>query len=101
MEFKTNSTKLTEEQKTKQQKELAEGILKDVTQRTNLTGGIRRIESGAEEITEQVKGYVAERQRAIGGSEDPKAFLERTDYGNSWEDFQAHQKKMKAKGDGK
>jgi len=98
IEFRNSSTKLTSEQMAAQKKELSDSIVQDVTQRTNMTGGIRRQESGALEITESVKGYVEERQRAIGGTEDAKTFLERTDYGNSIEEYRAHQAKMKAAG---
>jgi hypothetical protein len=96
VEFRNSSTKATTDNVAAQRKELADSIVEDVTQRTNMTGGIRRQEGGALEITENVKGYVEERQRAIGGNEDAKTFLERTDYGNSIEEYNAHQEKLKA-----
>jgi hypothetical protein len=96
IEFRDKSNKLTDEQKTAQRKELTDSVVEDVTSRTNMTGGIRRVESGTEEVTESIKGYVEERQRAIGGNESAKTFLERTDYGNSIEDYVEHQKKLKA-----
>jgi hypothetical protein len=98
IEFRDGARKLTDEQTDANRKALTESVLEDVTQRTNMTGGIRRQESGAEEITEAVKGYVEERQRAIGGDETAKTFMERTDYGNSIEEYTAHQEKLKAAG---
>lgn len=83
------------------QKELVDGVTAKVVQQTNLTGGIRRIAGAEEEITEDLKGYLAERSAAIGKVEDPKDFLGRTDYGNTYEDFQAHQKKLAAAEGGK
>ncbi len=85
-------------------KTLLEEVMTGV--RTNLTGGIRRIEGGGEEVTEAVKGYLEERQRAIGGSESPKEWLARTDYGTpgqatTVEDYEAHQEKLKAAEGGK
>jgi hypothetical protein len=98
VEFRSTATKSNADNAAAQRKELADGIVEDVTQRTNMTGGIRRQEGGTLEITEDIKGYVEERQRAIGGTEDAKTFLERTDYGNSIEEYNAHQEKMKAAG---
>lgn len=68
--------------------------------RSNLTGGIRRIDTGAEEVTEGLKGYLAEREASIGEQNDPKEWLGRTDYGNTIEDYLAHQEKLK-QADGK
>lgn len=88
--------KLSTEEQEAANKAITDQVVETVAQRTNLTGGIRRTESGAEEVTEEVKGYLEERTRAIGGNEDAKEFLQRTNYGNTWEDYQEHQKKMKA-----
>jgi hypothetical protein len=97
IEHKTNAAKVTAEQTEADRKTLTDTITDDVTQRTGMTGGIRRHEAGAAVITEDIKGYVEERQRAIGGTEGAKEFMERTEYGNTLEDYLAHQKTMKEK----
>jgi hypothetical protein len=99
--YRDESQKKAAEAGSEKVKTLVDEVTGKVVQQTNLTGGIRRIEGSGEEITEGVKGYVAERIAAIGGNETPKDFLARTDYGNTLEDFLAHQEKMKAAEGGK
>ena len=93
VEYRETSRKTASEKTNTDTKGLVDATTKEVLQQTNLTGGIRRIDSGTEEVTESVKGYLAERIAALGGSETGKEFLERTDYGSSIEDYLAHQKK--------
>jgi hypothetical protein len=88
--------------------EVAEGIQKTQMDnvmgqvRTNMTGGLRRISGGTEEIPEGLEGYLADRARAIGAEpENPKKWLADRDYGNSYEDYQKHQKKLAAAEGGK
>ncbi len=69
--------------------------------RTNPTGGIRRVDTGTEEVTDELRGYLAERERSIGEKNDPSEWLARTDYGNTIEEYQAHQKKLEAAKGGK
>jgi hypothetical protein len=88
--FRDDSRKTATEKKEGGQKELVDEVLKGV--QTNLTGGIRRISTEGEEVTEELKGYLAERSAAIGENIDPKAWLAQTNYGNTLEDYQAHQK---------
>ncbi len=93
--YRDESRKKTTDSKESNQKELTDGILQQV--QTNMTGGIRRISGGDLEITEELKGYLQERATAIGEPvEDAKAWNERNDYGNTYEDFQAHQVKLEA-----
>jgi hypothetical protein len=73
---------------------LQENILKEAANRTGLTGGIRRMPTGEAEVTEELKGYLAEREASIGLEQDPKDFLKQTSYGNTLEDYQAHQTKL-------
>ena len=73
---------------------IQENILKEAASRTSLTGGIRRIPTAGEEVTEDLKGYLAEREASIGLEQDPKDFLKTTDYGNTLEDYVAHQEKL-------
>lgn len=73
---------------------LQENILKEAVNRTGLVGGIRRTPTGEQEVTEDLKGYLAERETAIGLEQDPKDFLKQTDYGNTLEDYVAHQEKL-------
>ena len=94
VEFREASRKTTTEAGEADTKKLVDGVTETVIAQTNLSGGIRRISTGEEEITEGVKGYLAERIAAIGGDENAKDFLARTDYGDSIEDYMAHQKKM-------
>ena len=99
VEYRTENQKKTAEEGEAGTQKLVDGVLEKVVQ-TNMTGGIRRIDNSADAITEDLKGYLAERAAAIGVTEEPKAWLERTTYGNSYEDFQEHQKKLEAaKGD--
>lgn len=81
------------------QKDLLETVMAGV--RTNLTGGIRSNQTVGEEVTEELKGYLAERQAAIGGDESGKDWLQRTDYGNTIEEYVAHQKKLETAAGGK
>jgi len=98
VDYREESRKKAAETSANRDKQLTEGVLEQVTQRTNLTGGLRRAEGSGEEVTEAVKGYLADRARAIGTkAEDPKEWLQRTDYGNSLEDYLAHQKKQEGK----
>ncbi len=94
--FRDESRKSATDTQESQTKELTDGVAAQVMQQTNMIGGLRRVDGGAEEITEGLKGYLAERQAAIGGNEAPKDFLARTDYDNTYEGFQAHQKKLAA-----
>lgn len=95
VKFREESKKAEAEAEQGQNKQLLDGVLKQV--QTNLTGGIRRIPTDDEPVTEDLKGYLAERTAAIGGDEDPKGFLQRTNYGNTLEDFLKHQEAMKKK----
>ena len=52
------------------------------------------MEGATETVTDDMKGYLAERQAAIGGDESAKDWAKRTDYGNTLEDFLVHQKTM-------
>jgi hypothetical protein len=96
VEFREASRKTETEGTEADTKKLVDGVTETVIAQTNLSGGIRRISGGEEEITEGVKGYLAERIAAIGGDETGKDFLARTDYGDSIEDYMAHQKKLEA-----
>jgi hypothetical protein len=83
------------------QKVLVDGVLQQIP-RTNMTGGLRRVSGGAEEIPEGLEGYLAERARSIGAEpEDPKKWLADKDYGNSISDYREHQKKLAAAEGGK
>ncbi len=93
VEFRDEARKTATERGEADTKTLVDAVSGQV--RTNMTGGIRRVDTGIEEVTEDLKGYLAERERAIGEKNDPKAWLEKTDYGNTIEDFQAHQEKLK------
>jgi hypothetical protein len=94
--FRTEAQKTNADTVDANRKELTDGIVADVTQRTNLTGGLRRIEGMGEEVTEELKQYLAERVAATGEKIEPKEWLARTDYGNSIEEYNAHQEKLKA-----
>jgi hypothetical protein len=94
--FREESRKAATNTEQDNTKKLVDGVTENVIQQTNLTGGLRRVGGAEEEVTEAVKGYIAERTAAIGGDEKPKDFLARTDYGNSIEDYYAHQKKLDA-----
>jgi hypothetical protein len=89
-EFKTK----TEKDETEKVGVLQENILKEAMKRTSLTGGIRRMPTGEQEVTEELKGYLKERMDAIGLEQDPKDFLKQTDYGNTLEEYEAHQTKL-------
>jgi len=78
------------------EKELVDGVLQHV--RTNLTGGIRRMDTVGEEVTDSLRGYLEERDRSIGGETDPKQWLSETNYGNTIDDYVKHQASLKAKG---
>ena len=94
VEFRENSRKTAAEAVETDNKKLVDGVLTQIP-RTNLTGGIRRTVGGAEEIPEGLEGYLADRARAIGGeAETGKDWMARTDYGNSYVEYLAHQKKM-------
>ena len=98
VEYREESRKKATESNEGQRKDLVDGIVSDVTQRTNMTGGLRRIQDGSLEVTDDLKGYLAERTRAIGGDPiDPKVWLEENDYGNTYEDFLKNEKKLAAK----
>jgi len=99
--FREESRKKASDTEQSQTKKLVDGVAETVVQQTNLTGGLRRISGAEEEVTEGLKGYLAEREAAIGTQEDPKDFLKRTDYGNTIDDYLAHQKKMAAAEGGK
>ena len=96
VEFREASRKTKTEGTEADTKKLVDGVTETVMAQTNLSGGIRRISGGEEEITEAVQGYLKERIEAIGGDETGKDFLARTDYGDSIEDYMAHQKKLDA-----
>jgi hypothetical protein len=89
-EFRTK----TEKDETEKVGVLQENILKEAMKRTSLTGGIRRMPTGEQEVTEELKGYLKERMDAIGLEQDPKDFLKQTDYGNTLEEYEAHQTKL-------
>ena len=101
VEFREGSRKSATDTQESQTKDLVKGVTDKVLNQTNLTGGLRRIDGGEEEVTDALKGYLAERQAAIGGNETGKEFNTRTNYGNSYEEFQAHQEKLKAAKGGK
>lgn len=71
-----------------------ENFLKEAANRTSLTGGIRRVATGEPEVTDELKGYLAERLASIGLEQDPKDFLKETEYGNTLEDYQAKEAKL-------
>jgi hypothetical protein len=73
---------------------IKEDILKDAANRISLTGGIRRMNTGEPEVTEELRGYLKEREDSIGLEQDPKDFLRQTDYGNTLEDYETHQEKL-------
>lgn len=78
-----------------------EKLVEAASQRVGLTGGIRRTDTAGEPlVTEGLKGYLAERERAIGEKVDPKEWLAEHSYeGNSLSHYLAHQKKLAAKKD--
>ncbi len=92
VDYRTDSRKTASEKLDADNKELVDGVVGQV--RTNLTGGLRRVEGATETVTDDMKGYLAERQAAIGGDESAKDWAKRTDYGNTLEDFLVHQKTM-------
>jgi hypothetical protein len=92
VDYRTDSQKTATEKLEADNKELVDGVVGQV--RTNLTGGLRRVENAGETVTEDMKGYLAERQAAIGGDESAGDWAKRTDYGNTLADYLAHQKTM-------
>jgi hypothetical protein len=92
VEFRTGSRKTAAEKAEADNKELVDSVSGVV--RTNLTGGLRRNESTGTEVTDEMKGYLAERQRAIGGDESADGIAKRTNYGNSLSDYLAQQKTL-------
>ena len=73
---------------------LKESIMPDVINRTNGMGGIRTLEPGGVEVTEEVKQYLAERDRNRGTQTDPKDWIKATDYGNDINSYLQHKEKL-------
>lgn len=71
-----------------------------VEERTNLSGGLRRMDTGGPSRADLdgIRQYLAERQAAIGGEETPEQMAKRVDYGNTLEDYDRHQEKLAAEG---
>jgi hypothetical protein len=97
VEFRTKSQETQTAADMERLGKLKDGIVGEVEQRTNLTGGIRRLSDGgaAKADLDRIDGYLAERKAAIGGEETAKEFHERTDYGNTIDDFRKHQESLK------
>lgn len=100
VEFKQKSAETRAAAANENLKSLTDGVVGAVVERTNLTGGIRRMDPGEPTAAEidRVKPYLAERISAIGGEESPKEFLKRTDYGNTLEDYRKKQAELKKEG---
>ena len=97
VDYREESRKTATEKSETKNKELVDGVLGQV--RTNMTGGIQRAPGAEEEVTDELKGYLAEREAAIGGDKvDPKKWLKEKSYGNSLKDYLKHQESLKAEG---
>ena len=93
--YREESVKKAETDAEGKHKTLVEGIVTEVGQRTNLSGGLRKTGGAELEVTDALRGYLAERTAAIGGdAEKPEDWLKRNDYGNSYKDYVKHQEKM-------
>ncbi len=92
VEHRDDSQQASTQQEHSQLSTLTEGLRAEF--RTNGTGGIRSITPVGEEVTPELKEYLAERDRNIGTKTDPKEWLEKTDYGNTLEDYQNKQAEL-------
>jgi hypothetical protein len=92
VEFRTKSRETAATAATEGQTTLLNKVLSEIPNRTNLTGGIIKTPDGSEAVTPELEGYLKERSAATGQAIDPKAWLQKTNYGASLEDYQEHQK---------
>ena len=95
VDHRTNSQKTAAEAAEAKDKAFVDTVTGQI--RTNLTGGIRRIETPGSAVTDEMKGYLAERQAAIGGTETAEEWAKQTNYGNTLADYLAHQKTLEKK----
>ena len=93
VDFREVSRKAAREAEEGRTNELVDGVVKRIP--TNLTGGLKRTGGVEHEVTEDLRGYLAERERVIGERVEPKDWLKKTDFGNTLSDYLEHQKKMK------
>ena len=99
VEFRDAYQTTTTEQKAAELTKLKEGIMADFQSRTNGTGGIRPFAPVGSEVTDEIRGYLQERDRAIGAKTDPKGWLEETNFGNDLDSYLTH-KNSQSKGNG-
>lgn len=96
VEFRSHSRTKASESANEDLASLKDGIQTEIIQRVNSSGGLRRVSTGGQEITDDLKGYLEGRGRALGKVIEPKQWLEERDYGNNLDDYRAHKKKLKA-----
>lgn len=94
-EFQTASRKTATDETTKSNDDLLQEVLSKLP-RTNLTRGITSLKDGELVVDDDVKQFVAERAAASGTTINPEEWVKQHDYGNTIDDFEAHQKKLEA-----
>ncbi len=95
VDFRTKSRETVLAKAKEGEETLLSSVLKQIPNRTNLTGGIGILPNGDEVITPELEGFLKERSAATGTQIDPKTWVKKMDYGSSLLDYEAKQLELK------